>query len=247
MLDGERPGLPEQAVQEHLAGCSACRAWRERAHLLTRRARLQPAPDVPDLSGRIVAALAADRASVQSRRTAWSLRVALAVLALVQFALTVPVLVFGQDHHAPLHVAHELGSFDVALAVGFLAAAFRPRRAVGMSTVVGVAALVLVGTAAVDLLSGHADVLDEGPHLLTVAGWMLLHALARTTDADGTTPTAQQLPAWVVRWDDRRRRLLGAWVGGQPGSPVRCATGASAPPPPATAAEPVRPAARRAG
>ena len=39
-IDGEDPGLPDAAIEAHLAGCAACRAWQQRAHAVTRRARL---------------------------------------------------------------------------------------------------------------------------------------------------------------------------------------------------------------
>jgi predicted anti-sigma-YlaC factor YlaD len=238
-LDGERAPLPDQLVQAHLAACADCRTWQEQAHLLTRHTRLGPARDVPDLADQIVTAFLAERAASRAGHENALLRLGLVVLALVQFALTVPVLVLGQDHHAPLHVAHELGSFDIALAVGFLVAARRPRRAVGMSTVVGVAALVLVATAAVDLLAGHADVLDESGHLLAVAGWMLLHRLVRTADTDDTTPTAPRLPA--VNWLETARALVHRRQGTGSVRPARWPQG----PAPAATGEPATPPARR--
>jgi predicted anti-sigma-YlaC factor YlaD len=39
-IDGEDPGLPQDAVETHLAGCAACRDWQQRAHAVTRRARI---------------------------------------------------------------------------------------------------------------------------------------------------------------------------------------------------------------
>ena len=94
------------------------------------------------------------------------------------------LLLFGQDHAAPVHVAHEMVFVDVAVAIGFLVAARRPARAMGMLSLVGIAAGLLVVTAVVDLMAGRTSLSDEAPHLLVVAGWLLLHRLAynRSTD-----------------------------------------------------------------
>lgn len=117
-----------------------------------------------------------------------TVRLALAVVALAQLALTVPVLFLGRDHQAPVHLAHELGSFGLALAAGFLAAASRPQRARGMLPLVAVAALALLITAIHDLAVGRTDLVDELPHLVAVVGCLLLALLARS---DGTAPLAR--------------------------------------------------------
>jgi predicted anti-sigma-YlaC factor YlaD len=39
-IDGEDPGVADDALQAHLADCPGCRAWQQRAHAVTRRARL---------------------------------------------------------------------------------------------------------------------------------------------------------------------------------------------------------------
>ena len=53
-----------------------------------------------------------------------------------------------------MHVARELGSFDVALAVGLLVAAWQPARAWGLLPVATVLALVMGVTAVLDLVDG---------------------------------------------------------------------------------------------
>ena len=69
----------------------------------------------------------------------------------------------------------------VALAVGFLMAAWRPALASGMRTVVGAAAVLLVVTAAIDLIAGRTGAGDEAPDVLAVAGWLLLCRVAADT------------------------------------------------------------------
>ena len=50
-LDGEATPAESAAVEEHLAGCAACRRWADRAAVVTRRARTRPAEAAPDLVG----------------------------------------------------------------------------------------------------------------------------------------------------------------------------------------------------
>jgi copper transport protein len=179
-LDGEDPGGEAATVDSHLAGCAACRDWLAAAQRLARHSRLVAAPQVPDRTEKILAAAQAERCAPApaDETRGRPARLGLVAVATIQVALTVPALIFGHDHAAPMHVAHELGSFDLALAAGFLAAARRPARAAGMLPLVGIAALCLIGTAAADLVGGHTDVVDEAPHLLAVVGWLLLRRLA---------------------------------------------------------------------
>jgi predicted anti-sigma-YlaC factor YlaD len=201
LLDAEESGAERDLLDLHLDGCRDCRLWREEAHEVTRRFRLVPA-DAPAPSEDLLAATAA-----ATRRWSWPAaatrtRLALVLVALAQIALTVPALIFGQDHDAPIHVAHEMGSFDLALAVGFLLAAWRPSRARGMSTIVGVAALALILTAVIDLAAGRTSPGDEAPHLLAFAGWLLLRRLSAFTP-DPIEELSTPVPAWL------RQRLRG--------------------------------------
>jgi predicted anti-sigma-YlaC factor YlaD len=96
------------------------------------------------------------------------------LLAVVQLALSGPVLILGHDHAAPAHVAHEVGSFDAALALGLLMAAVRPRLAAGMLPLVAAITGLLVLTAGSDVAAGRTTALAEAPHLLDVVGVLLL-------------------------------------------------------------------------
>jgi predicted anti-sigma-YlaC factor YlaD len=104
-------------------------------------------------------------------------RLALVAAALTQLWLCLPVLLFGHDHDVSVHPAHELGSFTAALAVGALAVAWRPRFARGMRPLVGVAGVLLVVTAGMDLASGRTTFSDEAHHLLVVAEYLLMCVL----------------------------------------------------------------------
>lgn len=183
LLDSEDGCVERGALEEHLAGCASCRRWREQAHEVTRRFRLLPA-DVPTPKQTLLAA-AAQQAALGRRRldTTTLTRIALVLVALAQIAVAVPALLLGSDHDAPIHVAHEMGAFDLALAVGFLVAAARPSRSHGMTAIVGAAALVLILTACVDLAAARTSPAEEAPHLLAVMGWLLLRRLSALTPA----------------------------------------------------------------
>lgn len=181
LLDGGPSEVEREALDAHLAACATCRAWQEGAHRLTRWARLHPSP-APRPSPQLFEALHNERARVGGARRVYAglagARLALALVAACQVAVAVPLLVLGQDRSAPVHVAHEMGSLDLAVAAGFLAAVRRPARAMGMLSLVGLAAGLLVLTAVIDLAAGRTTLLDEAPHLAVVAGWLLLRRVA---------------------------------------------------------------------
>jgi hypothetical protein len=146
--------------------------------------------------------MAAVRARVSRRPRAMLLaRLALVGVAAAQLALTVPYLLYGHDHSAPEHVAHEMGAFYAALGVGFAVAAWRPWRALGMRALVGAAAALLVITAIADLAAGRTSLSDEAPHLLAVAGWLIICYLAWVTP-----PPVQETRPAALTWLRARLR-----------------------------------------
>jgi predicted anti-sigma-YlaC factor YlaD len=195
LLDSEEPGVEPRQLDQHLAQCERCRRWREDAHEVTRRFRIAPA-EAPAPSRTLLESTLAGTRGWRWPGSATFTRLVLVLVAIGQIAITVPALIFGSDHDAPIHVAHEMGAFDLALAIGFLAAAWRPSRARGMSTIVGAAALALVITAAIDLAAGRTSPGDEAPHLLAVAGWLMLRRLSAFTPL----PVDElPMPAWLIR------------------------------------------------
>jgi predicted anti-sigma-YlaC factor YlaD len=177
-IDGEDPGVPAGALDGHLAGCQACRGWQQRAHVMTRRARLGGPFLERDLSDQVLAAVS----PVPARRRL-ALRAVLLAVSLGQLAVTVPLLIMGHDQDAGAHAAHELGSFDLALAIAFAVGAIRPALSAGLAWTCGIAAAGLAGTAVADLIGGQAIGADEAQHLIAVAGALLLIWQARTTGA----------------------------------------------------------------
>jgi predicted anti-sigma-YlaC factor YlaD len=191
-IDGEAPGLPASLIAAHLADCAACRAWQERAHAVTRRMRLGGAFLDHDLSPSVLAAAMA--AAPARRRLRLAQRGVLIALAAGQFAIAAPMLFLGHDHDAGVHAAHELGSFNMALAVAFAVGAIRPALSAGLAWVCGFAAVGLVATAIADLISGQAIGADEAQHLVAAAGAALLvwqaRGQSRETAAPAVTPAA---------------------------------------------------------
>jgi predicted anti-sigma-YlaC factor YlaD len=175
-IDGEDLGLPDGAVDAHLKACADCLAWRQRAHVVTRRARLGGLYLDHDLTPGVLAVV---RATAATRRRRSAQRAALAAVAATQLAITVPLLL-GHDRDAGTHASHELSSFDLSLAIAFAVGAVRPALAAGLAWPCAIAAAGLTGTAAADLIGGQTLGADEAQHLVAMAGALLLVWQART-------------------------------------------------------------------
>ena len=184
-LDGEQTGMDDTTLDAHLATCPSCADFAQRATTLHRSMRLRAADEVPDLVGAVLARVETPKRS----RPEWA-RYALFAVALSQLLLALPALVLGDSLGASVHIARELGSWDVALAVGLLYAAWRPDRASGLLPFAAALAATMALTALLDVVSGRESALAESHHLLEVVGLVLLAVLAR--------------PAW--------RRPSGTWI-----------------------------------
>jgi predicted anti-sigma-YlaC factor YlaD len=111
-------------------------------------------------------------------------RAVLLVVAATQLALSLPLLVAGEQG-ATGHVTRELGAFSVAFAAGLLVVVWQPHRAAGLLPVAVALAAALVLGAGADLLSGRTAPLAEGHHLVELVGLGLLRGVARTSGAPG--------------------------------------------------------------
>ncbi|MFE9691435.1 zf-HC2 domain-containing protein [Micromonospora sp. NPDC005806] len=185
-LDGEDPQAPAAVLDAHTASCPGCRSWLASAERVTRLTRVR-AVDVPDLTAPVLAAVAADRAAardgaaatVRARRQV--LRVAVAVAAVAQLAVALPILLAGLGVEADPHTSREMASFDAALAVGFALAAWRPERARAFLPVALVLAVCLAATSVVDVAASTTAVVHELGHLAAVVQAGLLWALGRVS------------------------------------------------------------------
>src|SRR3954447_825538 len=182
-LDGEPLGMPVSELDQHVDGCAACAGWADDAALVTRRARLAPAPPVPDLTARVLAALPRElpgvAAAARSRLVGTALRLALVAVGVGQAGLAWPALVSGAaSMSAPVHMAHETGAWNLAVAAAFLAVAAAPRLASGALPFLGTFAVLLVPVTLADLLAGRVQAERAVAHLLLVAGVVLVAAIA---------------------------------------------------------------------
>lgn len=185
-VDGETEPAMTEAIAEHLADCQYCAVWQESVHRLTRRVRLTSARALPDRTPQLLAAVLADQSARRPARRAYRFtRWGLAVAAAAQLVIIIPALILGDaGAGVPVQASHELGAFNLALAVGFLAAALRPARARGTLPLVGAATGLLVVLAIIGSVLGQTTLLAETPHLIAVAGWALLAVPARGTPAE---------------------------------------------------------------
>jgi predicted anti-sigma-YlaC factor YlaD len=182
-LDGEPTRLPADELDAHLGACPGCAAWARQAELVTRRARLAPAPAVPDLTAAVLTALPRElpgtAAAARARLTAAALRLALLAVGVAQTASAWPSLVAGTGAmSAPVHMAHESGAWNLGIAAAFLAVAAAPRLAAGALPVLGTFAAVLTVLTVADLRAGHVPADRAATHLLLLAGVALVGTVA---------------------------------------------------------------------
>ena len=182
-LDGEPLGMPAQALDQHLAACAACAEWDRAAAVVTRRARLAEAPQVPDLTAAILTALPRElpgaALAARSRLMDTAVRLLLLAVAVAQAGLAWPALTSGAAAmSAPVHVAHETGAWNLAVAAAFLAVSIAPRLAVGGLPFLATFAGLLVPVTLADLAAGHVHADRAVAHLLLLAGVVLVATAA---------------------------------------------------------------------
>jgi predicted anti-sigma-YlaC factor YlaD len=147
------------------------------------RAAASPGAALPGAVPPVGAASRAGAVVREDQRAArWQiLRVAVAVAAVAQLALALPVLLGGFGIADDPHTSREMASFDVALAVGFALAAYRPQRARAFVPVAFVLALCLAATSLIDVATASTALVHEVGHLAAVVQAALLWALGRAT------------------------------------------------------------------
>ena len=182
-LDGEPLGMSARALDDHLVDCAACAAWADAAARATRRARLAAAPAVPDLTVAVLGALPRQlpgmAAAARTRLVGTALRLALLAVGVAQAAVAWPVLVSGAGAmSAPMHMAHETGAWNLAVAAAFLAVAAAPRLAAGALPFLGSFVAFLAPVTLADLAAGRVQLDRAVAHLLLLAGTALVATVA---------------------------------------------------------------------
>lgn len=186
-LDGEEPGAETAEIDDHLDACTDCRNWLAEATRVTRALRMGRVDDVPDLSGSVLARV--PRGRRRGGGTETHARIGLAAVAAGQW-VTGFAVIFGQPVGAalPVHGAHEMGAFNLAVAAGFAWTAWRPREARAQLPLLATLVGVLVVLTVRDLVAGHAAAVAETGHLLLAAGLALTAVLARRFPAPPLLP-----------------------------------------------------------
>lgn len=221
-IDGEAGSLPDAVVDRHLAGCPHCRAWHDDAVRLRRLLLVREAPQVPDLTERILTEVPAPSAQ------RWGLRIALALVALVQSGLGFAELLGADVGHAghggmmamAVHLGNESAAWNLAMGFGLLWAALRPATASGLLPALAGFVAVLGLVSGIDLFDGDVTVSRVLSHGLLVAGVGLLYGVRRQHRRTSTPGTGTRVePAahddvtlgWEPRAEDggpaRRRRF----------------------------------------
>lgn len=178
-LDGESSAAAGEALDGHLRRCPVCRAYAAEAASVHRAVRLRAAAPVPsDLTAGVLAAIGDDAAAPR----VGGLRLGLAIIGAIQVLIALPALVLGDDANLPAHTARHLGSFAVALGIGFLVAAWQPRRVGGILPLTAVLVACLLASSAIDVAVGDTSLGSElGGHATEIVGLGLLWLLARDT------------------------------------------------------------------
>ncbi len=190
-LDSEPLGVDEALLDAHLTGCAACCDHAAALESLHRGLRLRAADPVPDLTDEILTAAAADRRPWVSLTLV--LRGVLVLIAALEIGLASPDLL------GRWHAGSELGTWSIAVGVGFLSVAMKPARASALVPMLGIAGVLTALVTTRHLVDGAAQLSGEWPHGIVLAGVVVLVAIsrleraehhpgprpARTVDADG--------------------------------------------------------------
>jgi predicted anti-sigma-YlaC factor YlaD len=202
-LDGEAGRDEQEELGRHLASCPDCRRYEADARAAHRSWRVQAAPEVPDLTERILAGFDNGHPgpSAPRGRRAGVLRVALAALALTQFVLAGPELVEHADFNDELHALHHLNAWAIAFAVGLAVVAWQPWRVRGLLPLATALGGLMAFTVGLDVINRHAIAMPAAEHFIEGVGLVLLWVLARTDGLPGPAGTGH-----TRRWSPRVRR-----------------------------------------
>ncbi|WP_283312349.1 zf-HC2 domain-containing protein [Rhodococcus sp. IEGM 1354] len=217
-IDGEREPVPAARVDEHLEVCADCRSWYASASALTRAIRVRPSHRTPDLAPEILAAAGVDIPAGAARRTLrWVLRdhpwrAGLVVVALCQLVLGFgQVLGWGSGHdHASMsdpaamsgHLFNESTAWNVAVGVGFLVAAARPRATTGLLPVLVAFTAILGIFVVADIMAGQVTVARVSTHAIIAVGVLVTTMVHRAQRRSDTPPPVRSA---VARHEDEQR------------------------------------------
>lgn len=141
---------------------------------LHRRGRIRSVAAVDDRTDAILAGVPVSARPVAARE---GVRYALMAIGLTQLLVALPALVAWSTPAVEAHLSREMGAFEMAMAVGLLSAAWRPRLASGLLPFAAALAAAVAFTAVADVIGGNAGAGAEAHHVLDLAGVVLLWLL----------------------------------------------------------------------
>ncbi|PRY44596.1 putative anti-sigma-YlaC factor YlaD [Umezawaea tangerina] len=187
--------MPTEVTDAHLASCAACRKWQQDVATITRGLRIRPAVEVPDLTAQILAATPPPLPRPRTTR-GWYPRMVLAGIGVAQLTLGLAQVFStgGTDVHAAHgspHLFNESTAWNLALGLGMLWTALRPKASTGLLPVMAGFVTVLTLFSTHDLITGTATLARITTHLFLVLGLVVLLIVHRTrhTPEDGARTT----------------------------------------------------------
>jgi predicted anti-sigma-YlaC factor YlaD len=172
LLDREDPGIDSRLVDQHLAGCVACRAYERRLDDLHRMSRVRQAEAVPDLSATIMTRIAPS-GNPHDPVLGW-LRSGLTFVGVLLVILSAAILVSNSVEN-PAHLA----AWDLAFGGALLVAAWQPERARGLLPMAVLLVASMTAASAIEITDGHDATHGLVFHLAELIGVLLLALLAR--------------------------------------------------------------------
>jgi predicted anti-sigma-YlaC factor YlaD len=176
-LDGEPLGLDTGLLDSHLSTCSGCRVHTVALQQLHRSMRLRAADPVPDLTDAILSEMASGRRPRADLTLI--LRWVLVVIAAIEAGLATPGLL------SRWHTGSELGTWGIAMAIGFLSVALKPSRAGALLPMLACAGGLTLFVTIRHLIDGVAFLSNEWPHAFLLLGVGVLVLIRRREVAVG--------------------------------------------------------------
>lgn len=197
-IDGEREPVPSPRLDEHLAGCTACRQWQADAIAQTQMLRrLAGRSQVAAVTTPRTRPTRAERIRAGAAGVSWR-RWALGAVGVIQLALAVAqgFGVHPDAGHAGggSHLINESTAWSAALGAAMLVAACRPAAAAGLAWVLAAFSAVLAGYVVADAIGGTVTAGRAASHLPVVAGAVLAFLVWRADRPAGPDPHPVAMP-----------------------------------------------------
>lgn len=187
-IDGEVVEQPD-LLAAHMESCAVCPEFEGASHRLKRTMAFRPVRNEPvDLAPLVMARVGVPNLG----RGEWR-RTLLGAAGLTLLLLSIPGVLFGStmlgaELGSTDHSGRHLGAFSAALAFGFVYAAWRPERAIGLVPLTSALGALILLTGVIDLARGNSTGLAEASHLLELTGVALIWTMSRHPWPAGAQP-----------------------------------------------------------